>query len=301
MKYKIIAAFLVFTMVLSSVAYFIGGNTNSNGEPTQTIEKETTNISTTSFRDLGGRLVRHEFDSIGDALEITPPKVKYAQYIDVDAISDTPMYFWINQKLNDTIGANLTMINQLYGSNTTKMYLSILDNKSVVLFNTIYPEVVAFDYVVGLPYKGYLMLLRNNGMYNVMGTPVIYSTKENAMKIIDFISGYERNPNFDILLDNVSSAEYQEVIVNPGFAEQLYLGIKIGYNETSFNNTYERVTVYVNATPAILSNLNRLKQNSYGRGFIEYNITTEQINAINVTKMTIVSPDFQLVANERYY
>lgn len=300
MKYKIIAAFLVFTMVLSSIALFTGGNTNNNVESTQPIEKETTTPTTMSFRDLGGRLVRHEFDSIGDALEITPPKVKYAQYIDVDAISDSPMYFWINQKLNDTVGANLTMINQLYGSNTTKMYLSILDDKTFVLLNIIYPEVVAFNYVVGIPYKGYLMLLRNNGMYNVMGTPVVYSTKENAMKIIDFISGYESNTNFDILLDNVSNAEYQEVIVNPGFADQFYLGLRMR-NGTLNNNTYERMTVYVNATPSIISNLNMLKQNSYERGFIEYNITTEQIDAINVTKMTIVSPDFQLVANERYY
>src|SRR5665811_360199 len=107
--YKILAAFLVITMLGSVFAYiFIGQKDNTNSEtvtPNTNPDKYNPEFWTVS----------QPFYSISDALKMTPPGAIVAYYVDLGSMPPQ-MIQWVRQEL-----PVIQEVDSLYKSNTTIM------------------------------------------------------------------------------------------------------------------------------------------------------------------------------------
>lgn len=287
--YKAIAAFLILTMVFSALVSFYWG-----GPAEQEREQEEFNTF-----NIGGKLVEHDFNSISDALKMTPPGITQATFIDFEAMQGTLLEQWTREVYTKEV-------DKLYQSNTTKMYFTYLNNTPLLL-TTIYPRKIAFEYTVlpYHPYQDYYFLIRaDTGAINVMGDPIIYGSYENAIKVIDILEGYANNTAYDqfsSLLNvatppgNVSSYDqtegvpFQRISAKTDFADQFYDGIK------EKDGHYERTRIYLNASKNLTTRIGELKSNSSERGFKEYNVTQDK----NITIVRIIS-DLAAVLGEEY-
>jgi len=275
--YKAIAAFLILTMVFSALVSFYWG-----GPPEQEREQEEFNTF-----NIGGKLVEYDFNSLSDALEMTPPGITQATFIDFEAMQGTPLEQLARQV------SPIEEVNRLYQSSTTKMYLTYLNNTPLLL-TTIYPRKIAFDYtVLPYPYLDYSLLARSDtGAINVMGDPIIYTSLENAVKVIDILEGYANKTAYDqfaLLLNQTEEDPYQRIGAKTNFSDQSYDGIK------EKDGLYERTRIYINASKNLTTRVAELESNSSERGFKEYNLTQNK----NITIVRIIS-DLAAVWGEEY-
>lgn len=287
---KILAVFLVTTMVLSSIAYF-SGNTNQQSE--QEASDNLTYNQTVDFLDIGGELINEPFTSIKDALNITPPGAVRAEYVNLEKTTGTPLGQFISSQLQRE-GLPVDELNRLYGATTTHLYFADFSNRSFILMTRFEPQVVAFNFIIQ-PYKNYNLLIRQDtGATNVMGNPTLYGPPRDIINTLDTIDGNRSNTSYREyrkILDAATPAEYQLITNNISFAEQFYLGLG-----TQEDNTYQRTTIYLHPRPELLKTLNLLKQNSTQRGITSYNITTTE----NLTIVNIKSPSLLSVLQEKY-
>jgi len=282
----IIAGFLALTMVLSVFAYFFIGPrsdyASQSNEPQTQTEKFNPELWT----------VNQPFNSISDALSITPYGVVSANYVDLESMTPQ-MIQWTRQDIS-----LISEVDSLYKSNTTRLYYAGLTdgtNKSFLLLSTMYPEKNDFDYIV-LPntYLGHYVLRRQDtGGINVMGTPVIYAPPNTAVEVLNIITSLNKTvtayDQYEGLLNKVEPAPFQTINSNVSFADQFYLGIR----ET--NGSYERTAAYLNVNASTLKKLNLLKANSTQKGFEQYDINRTG----NYTTVRIVAPDlFTLFTEE---
>ncbi len=281
---KILAIFLVSTMVLSSIAYF-AGNTDEN----QTNETLPTD-EPTDFFDVGGQLISEPFTSIQDALKITPSGAVHAEYVDLNALANTSMEPFVLSQLQGE-GLPVEQLNKLYGANTDCIYFAGF-NSSFVLMTTFKPQVVAFNFVA-VQYRYYNLLLRQDtDATNVMGNPTIYGAQEDVINILDVIDGTNNHTSYDdyeAVLTKAPPAEYQRITNSDPSAEQFYLGLT-----KQEDNTVLRTTIYYNLNETVRSKLEALQQNSTERGFSEYNITTtDNLTVVNIksTFLNVISED----------
>ena len=115
LAYKLLAAFLVFTMLGSVFAYFfIGAKDDTTQEP-NTPETNTDKYNEEFWT------VNQPFNSISDALNMTPPGTEVAYYVDLESM--TPQMIQWTRSENTMIGGLIQEVDsKLYKSNTTKMY-----------------------------------------------------------------------------------------------------------------------------------------------------------------------------------
>lgn len=282
--YKLLAAFLVFTMVGSVFAYIFIGARDYTAQETRTPETNLEKYNPEFW------VVNQPFDSISDALKMTPPYAVSANYVDIESMTPQ-MVQWVRQE--QMIGSLINDVDsKIYKSNTTKMYYAGLQNNSFLLLNTISPERNDFEYMV-LP-DTYPPILRrqDTGAINIMGNPIIYTNDKTASDVLGILyslnktaTGYDE---FEGLLNKADAAPFQEINSNVSFAKQFYMGIR----ET--NGNYERTTVYLNLNSSALKKLDRLKANSTQNGFIDYYLNTSG----NYTTVKISSPNMLKVLNE---
>jgi hypothetical protein len=150
-----------------------------------------------------------------------------------------------------------------------------------------------FEYMVE---PGTNILIRQekefNGMYNILGTPIIFAPPQTAINVLEILYGQNKtNTSYDQyegLLSKVEPVSYQEVDSNVTFAEQFYMGI--GLN----NGSYERTTAYLNANSSVLKKLNQSQANSTERGFEQYIVNQSG----NYTTVKIISPELLTVLTE---
>jgi hypothetical protein len=282
--YKILAAFLVVTMLGSVFAYmFIGKNDNTNSEtvtPDINLEKYNPEFWTVS----------QPFNSISDALSMTPPGVEEAYYVDLES-----MTLQMTQMVDPNIQGLIQDVNtRLYKSNTTKLYYAGLkdgNNGSFLLLSTMFPFKNDFEYFV-IP-NTTILQRQDTGAINIMGTPVIYApTEKVASDVLEIIYGLNKSvtayDQYDNLLKNVEPAPYQILNANVSFAKQFYIGINL------VNGSYERTTAYLDANSTVLKKINQSKANSTEKGFEQYSINQSG----NYTIVKIVSPELINVLNE---
>lgn len=281
--YKLLAAFMILIMIVVPVAYVV---TSQRSDLTQ----QTTEQSPQEKYNPEFWVVNQPFDSISDALNMTPPGAVTANYADIESMTPQ-MIQWVRT-------GGLPLINEvdsIYKSNTTRMYYTTLQegkNRSFLLLSTMFPERNDFEYIV-LP-NTYPPILRrqDTGAINIMGNPVIYAPQDTAISVLEIIyslnktaTAYDR---YGGLLGKVEPASFQAINSNVSFADQFYMGVGVA------NGSYERTAAYLNINSSTLKKLNQLKVNSTQRGFTQYNLTRSG----NYTIIKIVSPQMLNVLNE---
>jgi hypothetical protein len=283
--YKILAAFLVITMLGSVFAYiFIGQKDNTNSEtvnPNANLEKYNPEFWTVS----------QPFNSISDALSMTPPGVEEAYYVDLES-----MTLQMTQMVDPNIKGLIQDVDtRLYKSNTTKLYYAGLkdrNNGSFLLLTTMFPSKNDFDYIV-LPNTNNILQRQDTGAINIMGTPVIYApTEKVASDVLEIIYGLNKSvtayDQYENLLSKVEPAPYQILNANVSFARQFYIGLNL------VNGSYERTTAYLDANSSVLKKINQSKANSTEKGFEQFSINQSG----NYTIVKIVSPELFKVLSE---
>ncbi len=278
---KLMAFFLAFIMLGSVFFYFVFQNIPDK-QPEEETQKE--------FYDPDLWTFDQPFDSISDALNITPVGAESASYLDLESMTPQ-MAQWARKE--PLIGE----LDNIYKSNTTKMYYANLhngNNRSEMLLSTMSPEKNDFEYMV-IPnsYPPILQRLDMNGQYyNVMGIPVLLARGDTIMDVLSIVDSLnETKTSYDqykMLLNKVPSAPFQSITSNVTFAKQFYSGIR------SDNGSYERTTVYLDASSTLLKKLNQLKTNSTERGISQYDIKTSG----NVTIVQISAQDMGAVLME---
>ncbi|MFP4654811.1 MAG: surface glycoprotein [Methanohalobium sp.] len=265
MKQKLIALFLAFIMVGSLFGILLSGSTQSDNN------ESTDQTNAPGFESISGKHVNHEFNSIDDALQLTPKGVVSAQYFDVSKIKGTPM--------ENLIDLNRTAPREMYNADITKSYTTSYNDSQGFQLHTFTPEIVAFQYNEE-SYNGYQLLGRGNGIFNVIGDPTILGQEEKVKNVIDVISDKSDNTDkFDHIISYTNPDAEIEVVqdVPNGFADQYYLG----FNQLE-NNDYQRNIVYLNPSNSTVDNISQLEANSTERG-VEFNTTTEG----NITKVVV--------------
>jgi hypothetical protein len=269
-------------MLGSVFAYmFIGKNDNTNSEtvtPDINLEKYNPEFWT----------VNQPFNSISDALRMTPPGAIVTYFVDLENMPPQ-MIQWVSQEI-----PVIQEVDSLYKSNTSKMYYASIkegDNNSFLLLSTMSIPKNDFDYIV-LPNTNNILQRQDTGMINIMGTPVIYAPDQIAGDVLNIIYGLnESNTSYDTyknLLTKVEPAPYQILNANVSFAKQFYIGLNL------VNGSYEGTTAYLDANSSVLRKINQSKANSTEKGFEQYSINQSG----NYTIVKIVSPELFNVLNE---
>ncbi|MCX9084401.1 MAG: hypothetical protein OIN87_06355 [Candidatus Methanoperedens sp.] len=280
--YKILAAFLVITMLGSVFAYIFIGNTDNNDSQSVT---QTTN---TDKYNPDFWTVNEPFNTISDSLSMTPPGAEVAYYMDLENMP-IQMIQLVRQEIQI-----IQEVDTLYNSNTTKMYYAGIkdgNNNSFLLLSTMSIPKNDFEYVV-IPNTNNILQRQDNGMINIMGYPIIYASDQTASEVLNILYGQnETNTSYDSykdLLTKVEPAPYQILNSNVTFAKQFYIGLNL------VNGSYERTTAYLDVNSTILRKLNQSKANSTEKGFEQYSINQTG----NYTIVKIVSPELFQILNE---
>lgn len=279
---KLMAYFLAFIMVGSVLFYIVFQNI-----PDQRVEEDIQ----IDLYDPEFWTFNQPFYSISDTLNITPPGAVSADFIDIESM--TPQMAEWTKAFNPI----LTEVDTIYKSNTTKVFYSDMrygNNKSFLLFSTMDPNKNDFEYIVSPYYYDYhSVLIRQEpgrqGLYNVMGTPVILAPQKILLDVLyltttlnETVTSYD---TYKGLLSRVPDAPYQTITSNISFAKQYYMGIRMN------NGSYERTSAYLDVNPDALKNLTRLADNSAKSGFAEYNLTRNG----NYTVLRVVSQELLMV------
>ncbi len=263
--YKLLAFFLAFTMIFSIFAYIF---INPRDDTQQQTEDQTKDYYDPEFWTFD-----QPFDSISDALNITPVGVESAIYVDLESM--TPQ---MAERIK-TVEPLLLQVDTIYRSNTAKMFYSDLrndNNWSFLLLSTMDPLKNDFEYMVSPYYYDYHpILIRQEqglqGLYNVMGTPVILAPPQTVIDVLDITTSLNKtNTSYDQyekLLSKVPDAPFQTITSNVTFAKQFYMGIRQN------NGTYERTTAYLDLNSSVMKKLDQLRTNSTQRGISQYNVT----------------------------
>ncbi|MCL7474414.1 MAG: hypothetical protein M8352_00025 [ANME-2 cluster archaeon] len=290
---QIIAAFMIISMVLSSVIYFIGNDNGGNGDiqPVSTV--------TGDYFNVGGKQVFHNFYSITDGLQMSPSNVTSALFVDVDYISSTAFQPWHEQ-----LSYNITTVKQLpssdvdtlYQSKTMQMYYAQLPDDEILLLSNMSPKTVSFEYI-GLPSADnqYLILLRTDVKgANVMGVPTIFTkSRDTAEEVLSIIESWVvPSTGYDVFLPVLNHSdeysEYQAVNSQVVFADLYYIGI-----HRNDDGTFTRTTVYYNPAKDTLSHIRTLANSGPDRGFTRYDITQDG----NIVKV-VLTGEFSQVNDE---
>lgn len=275
MNQKIISIFLAVIMLVSILPLFLSAPQKSNTDSTIIYDAP-------GFESIPGAHVNHNFNSIADGLDMTPKGATSAHYLDVSRISGTPL---------EAAVANAIQPDIVYNANITKTFFADYSTDSTwIELHTISPEVVAFSYFLSpTSYNGYQLLVRDNGIYNVIGTPLIFGSKDKVEDTIDALSGStERSDKFDYILRYADmDSEFQRVTADTTFASQYYLDFK-----RLDSGEYSRTVVYLDAVNNTLENLSMFEANSTERS-VAYDITTEG----NITKV-VITGNFYIIASE---
>jgi hypothetical protein len=281
---KLMAFFLAFIMLGSVFFYFVFQNIPDQ----QTKEETKQDVYNQEFWTFD-----QPFNSISDALNITPPGAVTADFIDLEPM--TPQMAEWTRKVKPI----LNDVDTIYNSTTTKMFYSDLlygRNRSFLLLSTMDPLKNDFQYILTDSYYDHPLLMRQEGglqgYYNVMGTPVILAPHQTVKDVINIttslnetVTSYDR---YKGILGKVPDAPFQTITSNVTFAKQFYMGIRLN------NGTYERTTAYVDLNSSVTKKLDQLRANSTQRGISQYNVTKSG----NYTIIQIYSQDMTALLME---
>ncbi|NOR48060.1 MAG: hypothetical protein GQ533_08455 [Methanosarcinaceae archaeon] len=295
MGVQLIAAFMILSMILSSVAYFIGSDDSSeedNNHPD-------INTSQNEYFNVAGEQVFHSFNSIADGLQMSTPQTYAAQFMDVEYIESTAIEPWNEQlplNLTTVYVRNKTEVDNLYMTSSKQIYFAQDFNNEFLLLSTMTPKIVSFQYI-GLPSSDnqYLLLSRlDTTGTNVMGEPTIFTpTRESAEAVISIIESVAvpataYNTFSPVLNYSDDYSEFQVVNSRVGFADLYYMGL-----HRNDDGSFTRTTIYYNPSAESAAHINELALSGLKRGFSQYDVTTEG----DILKV-VLAGEFSLVTGE---
>lgn len=287
LAYKILAAFLVITMLGSVFAYLFIGSKDST-----TQENNTTDTNAEKYNPEFW-IIEQPFYSISDALNMTPAGTISANFVDLESMPPE-MIQWTRQEVQ-----LIQEVDSIYKSNTTKMFYATLQegenksNNSFLLLSTMFPQRNDFEYIVE-PDTNILIRQEQgiSGLYNILGTPAIFAPPQTAINVLEIIYGQNRtNTSYDQyreLISKVDPVSFQVVNSNVTFAKQFYMGVGL------VNGSYERTAAYLDASADTIEKINRAKANSTQKGFEQYIVDQSG----NYTVVKIVSRELLKVLAE---
>ncbi len=292
--FKLLAAFMIVIMIVVPVAYVITSPRSDTTQRTNEQETQGDKYDPYLWR------INEPFNSISDALNMTPYGTVTANYMDTESMTPQMIQLARQTKIDLIDYPIISWMDSIYKSNTTKVYYSHLKdgkNESFLLLSTMSPERNNFEYIIS-PYThgNHYLLIRQDqglgGLYNIMGAPVIFAPPQIAIDTLDIISSLNKTTTaydqYDGLLSRVEPAPYQTIDSGAGFADQFYMGIR------DINGDYERTTAYLNINSSTSEKLMQLEASSTQRGFAQYNITQDG----NYTVVRILGPDLFRVLSE---
>ncbi len=262
MNQKVIALFLAGLMVLSILPFLFSGGTKQSASDT---------IEVQSFSSIGGEQINIPLNSLSDGIVGTPSGAVVVQYLNVEEIENSHIQFVVG---------NTSTLDTLYGSNVETTYSATYDEDTWVEFHKISPEVIAFPYYISPePYKEHQILLRENGLYTTVGTPMIIGTKDSIESVIDVLAGDNETSNdFNEILEySVEGAQFEIARVSEEGADQVYMAIK---TEDAVN--YSLTTLYLNPVESTVANITASAENE---SVLEYEIN----NYGNITEVIVTT------------
>ncbi len=292
---QLIAAFMILSMILSSVAYFLGSGDSSEEDNNQ----PDINTPQTEYFNVAGEQVFHSFNSIADGLQMSTPQTYAAQFMDVEYIESTAIEPWNEQlplNLTTVYVRNKTEVDNLYMTSSKQIYFAQDFNNEFLLLSTMTPKIVSFQYI-GLPSSDnqYLLLSRlDTTGTNVMGEPTIFTpTRESAEAVISIIESFAVPPTaYDtfspVLNYSDDYSEFQVVNSLVGFADLYYMGL-----HRNDDGSFTRTTIYYNPSAESAAHINELALSGSERGFSQYDVTTEG----DILKV-VLTGEFSLVTGE---
>jgi len=286
LMYQIFAAFMIASMALSGLAYFIGygltsssnsDTTNGNENPSQQSQLQNPSIG---FDAVGGNLIDADFNSISDALKISPQGVLTAQFTNVERSRGT--------LLQDYIAQSMQQQNDLYNENVGNSYGAMLEGGNILQYNIIPSKSLNFGYMVNpTPYKGYNLLVRENGLQNVIGTPVMLTNSEAVSNAtLDIISGDGENAyaKFAPVLNYSSNGDIIAYIDTAlPIANIFYSGFQMGTDPSADKGT--RTLIYQEISVNASSKIDALANNETDA----IDVTVKTYGDENITVVKLVS------------
>lgn len=295
MGVQFIAAFMILSMILSSVAYFIGSDNSSEEDNNQ----PEINTPQNEYFNVGGKQVFHSFNSIADGLQMSNPQTFAAQFLDVEHIESTAPEPWNEQlplNLTTVYVRNKAEVDNLYMTSSKQIYFAQDFNNEFLLLSTMTPKIISFEYI-GLPSSDnqYLLLSRLDITgTNVMGEPTIFTpTSESAEAVISIIESFAvPSTAYDtfspVLNYSDDYSEYQVVNSLVGFADIYYMGL-----HRNDDGSFTRTTIYYNPSAETIDHINALAEDGLERGFSRYEVTSEE----EILKV-VITGEFSLVTIE---
>src|SRR5665648_467921 len=288
LMYQLFAGFMIASMALSGLAYFIGfgltsdsNSDTSNGNDYSSQQSQFPNPEIAiGFDEVGGNLIDADFNSISDALKITPQGVVAAQFTNVEKSIGTPLQSAASQGLPPK---------ELYNEDLGNSYAARLDEGNVVYYNIIPSRSLNFGYIVDPnPYKGYNLLMREDGGRNVVGTPVILTDPNTAYKILDVINGDSGSAYADFAsVLNYSSNEdiIAYIDANNSLASIFYSGFRMVADGHADASQATRTLIYQDISVNESNKLDKLVNNKTDA----FNITVETHGKESITVVELMS------------
>jgi hypothetical protein len=262
-----LAALMILMMVLSPLMPFFWGD----DEPDNAAQSQQTSPDGRIPLDNFGKLIDHPLYSIADGLNASPPGVLMAQYVRAEDLEGTPLM-------------ERTIPHGFYGTNVSDSYSAIFMDGSQIGLHTLYPRklVLGSSIVAPSKYDGYLVLIRNKDVCNIMGDPCILGPRskvEATVDVIDDESAPNAYPNFWGLLENVDlDAPYQEVSMYSSVANQYYAAVR------PVGDGCERTITCIGISENTTARVNELRANTTDN--LECNVAFHQ-GDLNLTIITI--------------
>jgi len=173
-------AFAIFVGAIMIVSAFAGFVLRGSDQEEAIVGTDSTSVDVFGVQ---GRLVEWNFDSLADALEMSP--------------ENTSMAFWINlsapQNLTDAAKAalpqsmGLSYGSQLYSTEIQRLGAAYFNN-TWIEFHWIKPFRVGYSGLV-VPYENYMMIPISSDYVTVMGKPTLFGTQAAMKQVIDVITG----------------------------------------------------------------------------------------------------------------
>jgi len=212
--FAVLVALSVLSMVLGSLMPLFWGSAESDNAAQPQQPAPDSRIPLDNF----GKLVNHPLYSIADGLNASPPGVLMAQYVRAGDLEGTPLM-------------ERTVPHGFYGTNVSDSYSAIFMDGSQIGLHTLNPRklVLGSSIVAPSKHEGYLLLIRNRDLCNILGDPCILGPRskvEATVDVIDDESAPNAYPNFEHLLMAVDlGAPYQEVGLYSPVANQYYAAV----------------------------------------------------------------------------